>query len=510
MSRQATEEQVQIRPPPPLLDSQAHFRRVANQLAREMPIAKISMADVYEAIKSIRPDAEVACLSSKGQKIIDNLTNLMEATFDEVRRLIRAGTVFLLVDETASCLRAVAEILTRYPSFRGGVVIPVLMEPLSNDKSAVIGKKITALVESGADDVVVLPANAADLSMTIMVSLAKGKAHRAVKLDLEKKIGSATKQCDELFWKISHEIVPGFPEERQNMEEFSEKRIGNLTVVGKLGEGVFGIVLKCRNKESGKMCAVKVLPKAKIYSHRKLEQVTMEYEVLKRVSHVNVVSGINFVHGPRNLYILMEIAGSTDVFRTIQAEGERGMTWPKAKSWFLQMAAGLAHLHELDLAHCDLKPENIAISDAGCAKLVDFGLAIDVTGEIPELVVPRGTMPFIAPEVIQLASQWDPIAGDLWQLGAILVEMLCGNHSMVKLMKWNKKNLNNLKHLAEHAESLLARFGDISKDATLAEISRMCSTTPPSCSIRLLAGMLELSPANRLAAGHVAAYVEDP
>jgi hypothetical protein len=467
------------------------------------------MVDVCEAIKSVHPDAEVACLSSKGEKIIDSLTNLMEATFEEVRRLIRARTVFVLVEESPSCLRAVAEVLTRYPSYRGGVVIPVLMEQFSNDNSAVIRKKITSLVESGADDVVVLPSSAADLCMTIMASLARARAHYTVKLDLEKKVSNASKQCDELFWKIAHDIVPAFPEERRNMDEFSEKRIGNLSVVGKLGEGVFGIVLKCRNMESGKSCAVKVLPKAKIHSHRKLDEVMMEYAVLQKVSHENVVSGINFVHGVKNLYLLMEIAGSTDLFKTIQAEGAKGMSWPKAKSWFLQMAAGLAHLHELDTAHCDLKPENVAISDAGCVKIVDFGLAIDVTGEIPELTVPRGTMPFIAPEVIDLVSQWDPIAGDMWQLGAILIEMLCGNHSMVKLMKWDKQRLNSFQHLAEHAENLRVRFNESAKDGTLAEISRMCSAPPPPCSIQLLASLLEISPTKRLAAKHVAAYGED-
>jgi hypothetical protein len=507
ISRQVTAEQV-LNIKPPDLKPQAHFRRAVSQFAREMSMTKIPMADVYEAIKSIHSDAEVACLSSRGEKVIDNLTNLMEATFEEVRKLMTTRTIFILVEQSASCLRAVAEVLTRYSNCRGGVVIPVLMEQFSNDNPAVVCKKISTLVESGADDVVVLPASAADLSMTIMASLAKGKAHRTVKFDFEKKVGGATKQCDELFWRIAHKILPAFPEERRNMEEFPDRCIGNLTVVEKLGEGVFGTVLKCQNKESGKLCAVKVVPKARVYSHRKLEEVMTEYEVLKRVSHANVASGINFVHGVKNLYILMELAGSLDLFRTIQAEGARGMPWPKAKAWFLQIAAGVAHLHDQDIAHCDLKPENIAISDAGL-KLVDFGLAIDVTGEIPELIVPRGTMPFIAPEVISLASEWDPIAGDLWQVGAILIEMLCGNHSLVKLMKWKRNDLNSLQHLAEHAEDLRVRFNENTKQSTLVEISRMGNSPLPPCSVQLLAAILELVPTNRLAARDVAAYAED-
>jgi serine/threonine protein kinase len=226
------------------------------------------------------------------------------------------------------------------------------------------------------------------------------------------------------------------------------------------------------------------------------------------VSHVNIVAGLNFVHGATNLYILMEMGGQRNLFRTIRAEGERGMPWPKLQPLLLQVAAGVAHLHEKSIAHCDLKPENVTISEDGCAKIVDFGQAVDVTDEIPELTVPRGTMPFVPPEVMRLSAQWEPKAVDLWQMGVMFFEMLCGNYSFVELMDWKGRNLMSISLLAERAEELVARFNETTKGSTLAAISGMCTTPPSPSAMALLTDMLELVPERRLPADAVTARLE--
>jgi len=199
----------------------------------------------------------------------------------------------------------------------------------------------------------------------------------------------------------------------------------------------------------------------------------------------------------------MEMAGSRNLFRMMQAESAKGLLWSKASHLLLQIADGVAHLHEKGIAHCDLKPENIAIGENCCVKLVDFGQAVDVTDEIPNLQTPRGTMPFIPPEVMCLSTEWDPIACDMWQVGVILFEMLCGNDSFVHFMDWRGKDLMSLDQLQQCAEELAAHFDESTKASTLTKISSLCRESLPASAMELLTCMLELTPKRRLHAKDV-------
>jgi hypothetical protein len=460
------------------------------------------MADVHEAIKLVAPDAEVACFCEKASAVIDNLENLMEASTDQLRRFTSA-TVFLLVEASESCFATVAKVLKRY-STSFGLVLPVLMEQFQGANHASMCKKMSTLVQNGADDVAMLPASGADLSVTISACLAKGKAHRQVTNALKKKLRAATQQSEGLFWGVAHEILPEFPEEQPAMPEIPETRFGDYSFLKTLGEGNFGIVHKCQHLQSGDSCAVKVFPKANIKSHRHLQEIITEYTVLSEIRHANVVSGLEFLHGPRNLYIVMEMAGPTTLFKLMATEGQNGLPWVRVRKFLLEIASGLGSLHEIDIAHCDLKPENICISEDGSAKLLDFGQAVDVTEEIPELRFPRGTMPFIAPEVMSCSPQWDPIAGDLWQVGVIILEMICGNHSFEKVMGWRGTSLEEIS-TQQRAADLIDRFDQSAKAATLEEMFKSCSAQPCSTATSVLTDMLELAPQRRLPARLVAA-----
>jgi len=136
-------------------------------------------------------------------------------------------------------------------------------------------------------------------------------------------------------------------------------------------------------------------------------------------------------------------------------------------------------------------------------KLVDFGQAVDVTDEIPNLQNPRGTMPFIPPEVMCLSSEWDPIACDMWQVGVILFEMLCGNDSFVHFMDWRGKDLMSLDQLQQCAEELAAHFDESTKASTLTKVSSLCRESLPASAMELLTCMLELKPKRRLHAKDV-------
>ena len=91
-------------------------------------------------------------------------------------------------------------------------------------------------------------------------------------------------------------------------------------------------------------------------------------------------------------------------------------------------AAGLAHLHERDWIHCDVKPDNFLVGEEGDVKLIDFSLARRRKGVLARLFTPRGpiqgTKSYMSPEQIK----GDHLDGrsDLFSLGILLYMMLTG------------------------------------------------------------------------------------
>jgi serine/threonine protein kinase len=92
---------------------------------------------------------------------------------------------------------------------------------------------------------------------------------------------------------------------------------------------------------------------------------------------------------------------------------------------------GIEELHALGILHCDLKPDNILISQKGHAVVADFGLCErarlipGVTAKLPRLIASRGTEGYMAPEVLRKFDTWSGPA-DLWAFGCILYDLHIG------------------------------------------------------------------------------------
>jgi serine/threonine protein kinase len=138
----------------------------------------------------------------------------------------------------------------------------------------------------------------------------------------------------------------------------------------------------------------------------------------------------------------MEFTGMRNLFRVMKSSDDGLLDLDTVKSLGRQLAEALAYCHEQGVAHCDLKPENVVVSkpsrDGVDVHLVDFGAAVSqgmTEGALLKGI--RGTMPFIAPEVLNL-GEYEPTATDMWSMGVLLLELLHGLGIMNHIMRWGR------------------------------------------------------------------------
>jgi serine/threonine protein kinase len=86
---------------------------------------------------------------------------------------------------------------------------------------------------------------------------------------------------------------------------------------------------------------------------------------------------------------------------------------------------GLGYLHQHDIAHRDIKPDNLLVSKEDfCLKVIDFDIAIQVKDEDEEVDGEYGTEGWMAPEVKARSSMYSPIRADRWSCGQVIIFLL--------------------------------------------------------------------------------------
>jgi len=198
----------------------------------------------------------------------------------------------------------------------------------------------------------------------------------------------------------------------------------HYTVSRELGRGTFSIVREATHKTTGKKAAVKVIDK-KYVDKDDLVLLTREIDIMKQVSHKNVLSLHEIFETENEISMIIELVTGGELFFKIVEQGS--YSEGDAAGIVRQILAGVAHLHEKGIAHRDLKPENLLCSGEGAdmtIKIADFGLS-KIFGGGQKLETSCGTPDYAAPEVLLGEKAYDKSV-DLWSVGVITYVLLCG------------------------------------------------------------------------------------
>jgi tetratricopeptide (TPR) repeat protein len=202
--------------------------------------------------------------------------------------------------------------------------------------------------------------------------------------------------------------------------------VGGFVIGDLLGEGGFGTVYRARSPQ-GEPVALKIFKRDPARSHQQsLEQ--NEIEALLRLNHPSLVRLKSYGYlkdGP--LWLVMELVEGEPLNLYLRRQGR--LDTIEAIRIVRKIAEALAHCHDLNIAHLDLKPQNIILMDPEepRLKVLDFGLAYVEGGWKGPDSVRAGTIAYMAPESLQ--QQRPPTFNpriDLYALGIIFYELLAG------------------------------------------------------------------------------------
>jgi serine/threonine-protein kinase len=211
-------------------------------------------------------------------------------------------------------------------------------------------------------------------------------------------------------------------------------RIGPYEILALLGAGGMGEVYQARDTRLHRIIALKTLRTESGADVDRKARFLAEAQAASRLNHPNIVTVYDILEERGECFIAMEYVAGGTLDRAI---GECGLPLELAIRYACEIADALADAHTAGIIHRDLKPSNIMISEDARVKVLDFGLAKQMTlrpqGQDTATLrtepgTVMGTAGYMSPE--QAEGRELDARSDIFSFGLVLYEMLCGRAAL--------------------------------------------------------------------------------
>jgi serine/threonine-protein kinase len=196
-------------------------------------------------------------------------------------------------------------------------------------------------------------------------------------------------------------------------------KIGKYEILGRIGEGGFGVVYKGRDAVLQRYVAVKTCSSRDEKLRRRFFR---EGQIAAGLQHPNITT-VHDLGVERGVpYLVQEFLAGEDLNHMIARQ--EGLTVLRRLDILAQVARGLEYAHLQGVLHRDVKPANIRILPSGAVKIMDFGIAklLHEVSDVTTQGVTVGTVGYLAPE--QLRGEEVDRRTDIFSFGVLAYELL--------------------------------------------------------------------------------------
>lgn len=186
---------------------------------------------------------------------------------------------------------------------------------------------------------------------------------------------------------LLRQVVEPIPVAKRLNSQFVVGETEDISVHYQIGPmigqpGQFGAAYEVKHLKTGEVRAVKTIKKSK-YSKKQdnmelWDALRSEIEIMKKLDHQSIIKFHEVFENKEYVYIVMELCSGGELFDKIQSSTGGIITEKDASKMLKSILEGLKYLHDLKLAHCDLKPDNFLLSNKSknaTIKIIDFGMS---------------------------------------------------------------------------------------------------------------------------------------
>ncbi len=207
------------------------------------------------------------------------------------------------------------------------------------------------------------------------------------------------------------------------------EQLGPYRIEQEIGQGGMGQVFRALDTRLHRTVAIKVLPSTHVADPDRKKRLLHEARAASKLNHPNIVALHDIANDGGVDYLVMEYVAGKTLKELIRPEG---LPISQAGGYAIQLAGALAAAHAAGLIHRDIKPANIMVTHDGQVKVLDFGLAkqltaegavpLDTTQTVPGMVM--GTVSYMSPE----QTRGEPLdaRSDIFTFGSVLYEAVTG------------------------------------------------------------------------------------
>ncbi|XP_076463898.1 cyclin-dependent kinase-like 1 [Babylonia areolata] len=270
--------------------------------------------------------------------------------------------------------------------------------------------------------------------------------------------------------------------------------------IGKIGEGSYGVVFKCRNKDTQQLVAIKKFVESE--DDPLIKKIAMrEVRMLKQLKHPNLVRLIEVFRRKKRLHLVFDYVDHTLLNELDRCP--RGLPEPTIKRIIYQTLLAIYFCHQYNTIHRDVKPENILITREGHVKLCDFGFARILTGPGDEYTDYVATRWYRGPELLVGDTQYGPPV-DVWAIGCVFAELLTGQalwpgRSDLDQLYLIRKTLGDLipRHMQIFSNNVFFKGMSIPEPDRLEPLEEKYPSASPQA-MSFMQSCLQMDPAERL------------